>query len=285
MFRGRYEHTIDAKGRTSLPARYRDVLSSIGERRIILTSALDPCLVAYTVAGVERVRGEAREAAAVRSRRSEAEAHLRVGRGRVRGRRLRAASSSRRRCAITRGSRRTCSGRAAASTPSSGTRRPVEAVTSRRPTTSARRSARASRSSAYEQVRRSSLSRDVAAEAAAEWVWSEETGEEIDVPAFVHATVMRDGGRRRARARRAGVYVDATLGGGGHSEGDPRGHRRGARRSRSIATTSRSTAARERLARFGDRVTLREDAVRRRRRGARRRSASRRSTASAPISA
>jgi MraZ protein len=48
MFRGRYEHTIDAKGRTSLPARYRDVLSSIGERRIIITSALDPCLVAYT---------------------------------------------------------------------------------------------------------------------------------------------------------------------------------------------------------------------------------------------
>lgn len=48
MFRGRYEHTIDAKGRTSLPARYRDVLSSIGERRIVLTSALDPCLVAYT---------------------------------------------------------------------------------------------------------------------------------------------------------------------------------------------------------------------------------------------
>jgi MraZ protein len=48
MFRGRYEHTIDAKGRTSLPARYRDVLSSMGERRIILTSSLDPCLVAYT---------------------------------------------------------------------------------------------------------------------------------------------------------------------------------------------------------------------------------------------
>ena len=48
MFRGRYEHTIDAKGRTSVPARYRDALEAAGERRIVLTSALDPCLVAYT---------------------------------------------------------------------------------------------------------------------------------------------------------------------------------------------------------------------------------------------
>src|ERR1019366_7703633 len=49
MFRGRYEHTIDAKGRTSVPARYRDVLDAISERRIVLTSALDPCLAAYTM--------------------------------------------------------------------------------------------------------------------------------------------------------------------------------------------------------------------------------------------
>jgi MraZ protein len=47
MFRGRFEHTIDAKGRTSVPARYRDVLAATGERRIVLTSALDPCLIAY----------------------------------------------------------------------------------------------------------------------------------------------------------------------------------------------------------------------------------------------
>jgi len=49
MFRGRYEHTIDQKGRTSLPARYREVLASMGEKRIVLTSSLDPCLVAYTM--------------------------------------------------------------------------------------------------------------------------------------------------------------------------------------------------------------------------------------------
>src|SRR5580692_4259724 len=49
MFRVRYEHTIDAKGRTSVPARYRDVLAAMGERRVVITSALDPCLVAYTM--------------------------------------------------------------------------------------------------------------------------------------------------------------------------------------------------------------------------------------------
>jgi MraZ protein len=49
MFRGRHEHTIDAKGRTSVPARYRESLDAAGERRIVLTTALDPCVVAYTL--------------------------------------------------------------------------------------------------------------------------------------------------------------------------------------------------------------------------------------------
>ena len=47
MFRGRYEHAIDSKGRTSLPARYREVLSAAGESRLVLTTGLDPCVVAY----------------------------------------------------------------------------------------------------------------------------------------------------------------------------------------------------------------------------------------------
>ena len=50
MFRGRYEHQIDPKGRTSLPVRFREILAARGEDRIIVTCGLDPCLVAYPVA-------------------------------------------------------------------------------------------------------------------------------------------------------------------------------------------------------------------------------------------
>lgn len=44
MWQGQYEHAIDAKGRTSVPARFRDAL---GSEAFVITSGLDPCLVAY----------------------------------------------------------------------------------------------------------------------------------------------------------------------------------------------------------------------------------------------
>ncbi len=40
---------MDEKGRTSVPSRYRDVLSAQGENRIVLTTGLEPCLVAYPI--------------------------------------------------------------------------------------------------------------------------------------------------------------------------------------------------------------------------------------------
>jgi 16S rRNA (cytosine1402-N4)-methyltransferase len=99
----------------------------------------------------------------------------------------------------------------------------------------------------------------VAAEAAAEWVWSEETGEEIDVPAFVHETVMRaevvaalvpaqaEGPRR--------IFLDVTIGGGGHAEGILEADD-GARVIALDRDDRALEAARERLRRFGDRVSF-----------------------------
>ena len=48
MWQGQHEHAIDAKGRTSVPARFRDALEAGSpERAYVITSGLDPCLVAY----------------------------------------------------------------------------------------------------------------------------------------------------------------------------------------------------------------------------------------------
>ncbi|HSO35496.1 MAG TPA: 16S rRNA (cytosine(1402)-N(4))-methyltransferase RsmH [Labilithrix sp.] len=94
----------------------------------------------------------------------------------------------------------------------------------------------------------------VATETAAEWVWSDETGEEAEVPDFVHATVMK-AEVTEALAPRAGIFVDATVGGGGHSEAILEAHPE----ARVIALDRDQLAldaARARLERFGDRVTF-----------------------------
>jgi MraZ protein len=49
VFRGRHEHSIDAKGRTSLPARFRDVLAARGDTQIVVTTGFDRCLDAYAL--------------------------------------------------------------------------------------------------------------------------------------------------------------------------------------------------------------------------------------------
>ena len=45
MFRGQFQHAIDAKGRISLPARFRETIVARGDVRLVLTpSPSDPCL-------------------------------------------------------------------------------------------------------------------------------------------------------------------------------------------------------------------------------------------------
>jgi MraZ protein len=48
MFRGRFEHSIDAKGRVSIPSRFREILVASSDERLIVTN-FDNCLWAYTV--------------------------------------------------------------------------------------------------------------------------------------------------------------------------------------------------------------------------------------------
>jgi MraZ protein len=49
VFLGRYEHTIDAKGRLAIPARYRAAL----ERGLVVTRGIDRCLTIYPLAAWE----------------------------------------------------------------------------------------------------------------------------------------------------------------------------------------------------------------------------------------
>jgi MraZ protein len=48
MFRGQFIHSIDAKGRVSLPARFRELVVKNGDPRLVITPApFDPCLHVY----------------------------------------------------------------------------------------------------------------------------------------------------------------------------------------------------------------------------------------------
>jgi len=48
MFRGQFPHTIDSKGRVSLPSRFRELVTVNGDPRLIITPApFDRCLHAY----------------------------------------------------------------------------------------------------------------------------------------------------------------------------------------------------------------------------------------------
>lgn len=47
MFRGRFEHTIDAKGRMNVPAKVREVLHERYSLSLMITNGFDGCLDCY----------------------------------------------------------------------------------------------------------------------------------------------------------------------------------------------------------------------------------------------
>ncbi len=47
LFRGRFEHNIDDKGRLSIPSKFRDVIDQNHDGRLVVTN-LPYCLVVYT---------------------------------------------------------------------------------------------------------------------------------------------------------------------------------------------------------------------------------------------
>jgi MraZ protein len=49
MFRGRFEHSVDLKGRVSIPSKFREILATNYDERLILTN-FDDCLWGYPVA-------------------------------------------------------------------------------------------------------------------------------------------------------------------------------------------------------------------------------------------
>ncbi len=58
MFLGEHQHSLDAKGRVILPARFRDQL----EDGAVMAKALDGCLAVYPTVEFERVALKMREA-------------------------------------------------------------------------------------------------------------------------------------------------------------------------------------------------------------------------------
>lgn len=57
MFMGEYQHTIDAKGRLIIPARFREGLGD----RFVATRGLDNCIFVFSLAEWQAIEGRLRE--------------------------------------------------------------------------------------------------------------------------------------------------------------------------------------------------------------------------------
>ncbi len=55
MFRGSAEHTVDSKGRVSMPVKFREIISDRYEGKLVLTMDFDRCLAVYPLEEWEKL--------------------------------------------------------------------------------------------------------------------------------------------------------------------------------------------------------------------------------------
>ena len=55
MFRGSFEHTVDTKGRVSIPSKFRDIIADRFDGRLVLAMDYDKCLMVYPLEEWERL--------------------------------------------------------------------------------------------------------------------------------------------------------------------------------------------------------------------------------------
>jgi MraZ protein len=60
MFRGSFEHNVDAKGRVSVPSKFRDIIAERFEGKLVLSIDLDRCVTVYPLEEWERVEEKIR---------------------------------------------------------------------------------------------------------------------------------------------------------------------------------------------------------------------------------
>ncbi len=60
MFRGSFEHTVDSKGRVSVPSKFREIISDRYEGKLVLAMDYDRCLTVYPLEEWEKLEEKIR---------------------------------------------------------------------------------------------------------------------------------------------------------------------------------------------------------------------------------
>lgn len=55
MFRGSYEHSVDSKGRVSVPSKFRDIIADRYDGRLVMAMDFDRCLTVYPLEEWEKL--------------------------------------------------------------------------------------------------------------------------------------------------------------------------------------------------------------------------------------